>query len=67
MIENTHRDLNIALMNELALIFDRVGIRTKDVLNAAATKWNFLRFSPGLVGSQPLILLSLISQIAETK
>lgn len=50
VIENTQRDLNIALMNELALIFDRVGIRTKDVLDAASTKWNFLRFTPGLVG-----------------
>ncbi|MBK7864657.1 MAG: hypothetical protein IPJ65_39845 [Archangiaceae bacterium] len=50
MIENTQRDLNIALMNELALIFDRMGIRTRDVLAAAATKWNFLKFSPGLVG-----------------
>ncbi|MCG8417261.1 MAG: nucleotide sugar dehydrogenase [Proteobacteria bacterium] len=50
VIENTQRDLNIALMNELALIFDRIGIRTKDVLDAAATKWNFLRFTPGLVG-----------------
>jgi UDP-N-acetyl-D-galactosamine dehydrogenase len=50
VIENTQRDLNIALMNELALIFDRLGIRTQDVLDAAATKWNFLRFSPGLVG-----------------
>jgi UDP-N-acetyl-D-galactosamine dehydrogenase len=50
VIENTQRDLNIALMNELALIFDRMGIRTRDVLEAAGTKWNFLRFSPGLVG-----------------
>ena len=50
VIENTQRDLNIALMNELALIFDRLEIRTHDVLEAAATKWNFLRFSPGLVG-----------------
>ena len=49
-IENTQRDLNIALMNELAIIFERMGIRTKDVLAAAGTKWNFLRFSPGLVG-----------------
>lgn len=49
-IENTQRDLNIALMNELSLIFDRIGISTKDVLDAAGTKWNFLRFSPGLVG-----------------
>lgn len=50
VIENTQRDLNIALMNEFALIFDRLGIRTSDVLDAAATKWNFLRFTPGLVG-----------------
>ncbi len=50
VIENTQRDVNIALMNELALIFDRLGIRTQDVLEAAGTKWNFLRFSPGLVG-----------------
>ncbi|MCS6857207.1 MAG: nucleotide sugar dehydrogenase [Sandaracinaceae bacterium] len=50
VIENTQRDLNIALMNELALIFDRMGIRTRDVLDAASTKWNFLRFEPGLVG-----------------
>ena len=50
VIENTQRDVNIALMNELALIFDRMGIRTADVLEAAGTKWNFLRFSPGLVG-----------------
>ena len=50
VIENTQRDLNIALMNELALIFDRMGISTKDVLDAAGTKWNFLKFSPGLVG-----------------
>ena len=50
VIENTQRDINIALMNELSLIFDRLGIRTKDVLEAAGTKWNFLKFSPGLVG-----------------
>jgi UDP-N-acetyl-D-glucosamine/UDP-N-acetyl-D-galactosamine dehydrogenase len=50
VIENTQRDLNIALMNELALIFHRLGIDTKGVLEAAGTKWNFLRFSPGLVG-----------------
>ncbi len=50
VIENTQRDLNIALMNELAIIFDRLGIPTRDVLAAAGTKWNFLRFSPGLVG-----------------
>ena len=50
VIENTQRDLNIALMNELALVFDRMNIRTADVLAAAETKWNFLRFRPGLVG-----------------
>ncbi len=50
VIENTQRDLNIALMNELSLIFDRAGIDTSDVLAAAGTKWNFLRFTPGLVG-----------------
>lgn len=50
VIENTQRDLNIALMNELALVFDRMGIRTMDVLAAAGTKWNFLKFRPGLVG-----------------
>ena len=50
VIENTQRDLNIALMNELSLICGRLGIRTADVLAAAGTKWNFLRFTPGLVG-----------------
>jgi UDP-N-acetyl-D-glucosamine/UDP-N-acetyl-D-galactosamine dehydrogenase len=50
VIENTQRDLNIALMNELSLIFDRMGIDTLDVLEAAGTKWNFLKFKPGLVG-----------------
>lgn len=50
VIENTQRDVNIALMNELSLIFDRLEIDTSDVLAAAGTKWNFLRFSPGLVG-----------------
>ncbi len=50
VIENTQRDLNIALMNELALIFDRIGIDTNEVLEAAGTKWNFLKFKPGLVG-----------------
>jgi len=50
VIENTQRDLNIALMNELAIIFDLMGIRSKDVFEAAATKWNFNRYSPGLVG-----------------
>ena len=50
VIENTQRDLNIALMNELALIFDRMDISTQAVLEAAGTKWNFLHFKPGLVG-----------------
>ncbi|QWV91871.1 nucleotide sugar dehydrogenase [Geomonas oryzisoli] len=50
VIENTQRDLNIALMNELALIFDRLGIDTSEVLAAAGSKWNFLNFKPGLVG-----------------
>ena len=50
VIENTQRDLNIALMNELAMVFDKLGVRTADVLAAAKTKWNFLPFEPGLVG-----------------
>ncbi|BDA86200.1 nucleotide sugar dehydrogenase [Aureimonas sp. SA4125] len=50
VIENTQRDLNIALMNELSIIFQRLGIDTQDVLAAAGTKWNFLPFTPGLVG-----------------
>jgi UDP-N-acetyl-D-glucosamine/UDP-N-acetyl-D-galactosamine dehydrogenase len=50
VIENTQRDLNIALMNELAIIFEKVGVDTQEVLQAAGTKWNFLKFSPGLVG-----------------
>lgn len=50
IIENTQRDVNIALMNELSIIFDRMGVNTFDVLEAAATKWNFLPFAPGLVG-----------------
>lgn len=50
IIENTQRDLNIALMNELSMIFDQMGINTFEVLEASATKWNFLKFYPGLVG-----------------
>ena len=50
MIENTQRDLNIALINELAIIFDKMGIDTQAVLEAAGSKWNFLPFRPGLVG-----------------
>ncbi|MDP2340146.1 MAG: nucleotide sugar dehydrogenase [Deltaproteobacteria bacterium] len=68
VIENTQRDLNIALMNELALIFDKKGIRTRDVLDAAGTKWNFLRFSPGLVGGHcigvdPYYLTTMAEQL----
>ena len=50
IVENTQRDLNIALMNELSMIFDRMGVNTYDVIEAAGTKWNFLKFQPGLVG-----------------
>lgn len=50
IVENTQRDVNIALMNELSIIFGRIGINTYDVLEAAGTKWNFLKFYPGLVG-----------------
>jgi UDP-N-acetyl-D-glucosamine/UDP-N-acetyl-D-galactosamine dehydrogenase len=50
VIENTQRDLNISLMNELSIIFDRMGIDTKEVIDAAATKWNFIKLYPGLVG-----------------
>ncbi len=50
IIENTQRDLNIGLMNELSIMFDKMGINTYDVLDAASTKWNFLKFQPGLVG-----------------
>jgi UDP-N-acetyl-D-mannosaminuronate dehydrogenase len=50
IIENTQRDVNIALMNELSIIFNKIGINTYEVLEAANTKWNFLKFIPGLVG-----------------
>ena len=50
VIENSQRDINIAFMNELSIIFNKMGISTKEVLEAASTKWNFLKFSPGLVG-----------------
>ena len=50
IIENTQRDVNIALMNELSIIFNKIGINTYEVLEAAGTKWNFLKFTPGLVG-----------------
>lgn len=68
VIENTQRDLNIALMNELSVIFDRMDIRTRDVLAAASTKWNFLPFQPGLVGGHcigvdPYYLTSAAEQL----
>jgi len=68
VIENTQRDLNIALMNELAIIFDLMGISTSEVLEAAGTKWNFLRFYPGLVGGHcigvdPYYLTSVAEQL----
>jgi UDP-N-acetyl-D-galactosamine dehydrogenase len=50
VIENTQRDINISLMNELAIIFDKMGIDTKAVIEAAGTKWNFHKYQPGLVG-----------------
>ena len=50
VIENIQRDLNIALVNELSLIFDKIGVNTKDVIEAASTKWNFHKYTPGLVG-----------------
>jgi UDP-N-acetyl-D-galactosamine dehydrogenase len=67
VIENTQRDLNISLMNELSVIFHKIGIDTKDVLEAAGTKWNFLKFFPGLVGGHcigvdPYYLTSLAEQ-----
>lgn len=68
VLENTQRDVNIALMNELSLICDRIGIASKDVIDAAATKWNFVPFTPGLVGGHcigvdPYYLASLAEQI----
>ncbi|CAN2044461.1 UDP-N-acetyl-D-galactosamine dehydrogenase [Candidatus Magnetomoraceae bacterium gMMP-13] len=60
VIENTQRDINIALMNELAMIFDLIGINTREVLEAAGTKWNFLKFEPGLVGGHCLAKDQLI-------
>jgi len=67
VIENTQRDLNIALMNELAIIFNRLGLDTRSILDAAGTKWNFLPFSPGLVGGHcigvdPYYLTSVAEQ-----
>ena len=58
IIENTQRDVNIALMNELSMIFSKLGINTYEVLEAAGTKWNFLKFFPGLVGLLYLVFCS---------
>lgn len=68
VIENTQRDLNIALVNELSIIFNKIGIDTSEVLEAAATKWNFIKFSPGLVGGHcigvdPYYLASLAQSL----
>ena len=68
VLENTQRDVNIALMNELSLICDKIGIATQDVIDAAATKWNFVPFTPGLVGGHcigvdPYYLASLAEEI----
>lgn len=63
VIENVQRDLNIALMNELSIIFSKLGLDTKEVLDAASTKWNFLRFSPGLVGGHCIPVDPVLSGI----
>ncbi|MDD5127387.1 MAG: nucleotide sugar dehydrogenase [Dehalococcoidales bacterium] len=67
LTENIQRDLNIALMNELSLIFEKLGLRTADVLDAAATKWNFHRYSPGLVGGHciPVVPYHLVYKARE--
>jgi UDPglucose 6-dehydrogenase/UDP-N-acetyl-D-galactosamine dehydrogenase len=67
VIENVQRDLNIALMNELSLIFNKMGLSSKDVLSAAATKWNFHRYSPGLVGGHciPVVPYYLVHKAKE--
>ena len=66
-VENTQRDLNIALMNELAIVFEKMGLNSKDVLDAAATKWNFHRYSPGLVGGYciPIVPQYLVHRAKE--
>ena len=68
VLENTQRDVNIALMNELALICDKIGVNTHDIIEAASTKWNFLQFYPGLVGGHcigvdPYYLASLSDEV----
>ena len=67
LVENTQRDLNIALINELSMMFQRMGISTQDVLDAAATKWNFQRLSPGMVGGYciPVVPYFLVQKAQE--
>ena len=60
VIENTQRDVNIALINELSIIFNKLGIDTESVLQAASTKWNFMPFKPGLVEAIVLVLILII-------
>lgn len=68
VLENTQRDINIALMNEMAIICEKLGIRTKEVLRAAGTKWNFLNFEPGLVGGHCVAVDPYyLSQLAQEK
>jgi UDP-N-acetyl-D-mannosaminuronate dehydrogenase len=66
VIENTQRDLNIALVNELAIIFRQMGIDTLDVLEAAGSKWNFLPFRPGLVGGHCIGVIPITSPTASS-
>ena len=67
LVENIHRDLNIALVNELSILFEKMGLNTNDVLDAAATKWNFQRFSPGMVGGYciPVVPYFLVHKAEE--
>ena len=67
VIENAQRDINIAFMNELSIIFNKLGIDTKAVLEAAATKWNFLKFTPGLVGGHCMVLIHIILHIKHNR
>jgi UDPglucose 6-dehydrogenase/UDP-N-acetyl-D-galactosamine dehydrogenase len=67
VIENVQRDLNIALFNELSIIFHKMGLETKAVVDAAATKWNFIRFSPGLVGGHCIPVDPYSTQASSTR
>ena len=60
VLENTQRDLNIALMNEVAIICNKLNVDTKDVIDTAGTKWNFAKFTPGLVEDTVLVLILII-------